>query len=171
MKDGYSLCTTHSCACSLLTRAQQRQQTRAPPGVSLNDVSVSKWGNSGSASAREQLYFPKIIYVDRKWGGQFVLRHTHTHPHPLSGFNANSRHGGLHVTPASAEVVSEFVQRIDAQFLSEVGVLLLFGGQDLPQCPDLLFQLDTDTKAETSRRVVTTPSSFIGGATHTLANS
>lgn len=94
-----------------------------------------------------------------------------TPTHPLFWFKANSRHGGLHVTPASAEVVSEFVQRIDAQFLPEVGVLLLFGGQDLPQCPDLLFQLDTNTKAEASHSAVTTPCSFLEGATHTLASS
>lgn len=40
----------------------------------------------------------------------------------------NLRHGGLHVTPTSAKVIPEIVQRSDAQFLSEICMLLLFGG-------------------------------------------
>lgn len=50
--------------------------------------------------------------------------------------------------PASAEVVFELAQRSDAQFLLEVGVLLLFGRQHLLQRADLLLQLDTHTKRE-----------------------
>lgn len=48
--------------------------------------------------------------------------------------------------PASAEVVFELAQRSDAQFLPEVGVLLLFGRQNLLQCADLLLQLDIHEK-------------------------
>lgn len=59
---------------------------------------------------------------------------------------AHLRRGGLHVVPASAEVVFELAQRRDAQFLFEVGVLLLFGRQNLLQRTDLLFQLDVHNK-------------------------
>lgn len=60
----------------------------------------------------------------------------------------NLRRGGLHVLPASAQVVLELAQRIDAQFLSELCLLLLLGRQNLPQCVDLLFQLNMKTHNE-----------------------
>lgn len=42
--------------------------------------------------------------------------------------------------PAPAEVVPELAQGSDAQLLSEVRVLLLFGHQNLLQRADLLLQ-------------------------------
>lgn len=50
--------------------------------------------------------------------------------------------------PASAEVGFELAQRSDAQFLFELRMLLLFGRQNLPQCADLLFQLDMHRKTQ-----------------------
>lgn len=89
------------------------------------------------------------------WPGRAVPLHTFScvfqrspvlTEHTLSSFSVNLRHSGLHVAPASAEVAPELAQGIDAQFLFEVGLLLLFGGQDLPQRAYLLLQLDTDNK-------------------------
>ena len=51
------------------------------------------------------------------------------------------RNGGLHVVPALGDVVFEITERADAQFVSEVGLLLLFRCQHLPQSADLLLQL------------------------------
>lgn len=68
------------------------------------------------------------------------LFHTHTH--------INVRCGALHVVPAFAEVVSELTQRTDAQFLLEFRMLFLFGRQNLPECINLLFQLDTHKKTK-----------------------
>lgn len=88
---------------------------------------------------------------------QLCASGTNTHTHKLSPlhFNntkrSNSRRGRLHVMPASAEVVSELAQRRDAQFLSEVRLLLLFRRQNLLQRADLLFQLDANkTKKHSS---------------------
>ena len=60
----------------------------------------------------------------------------------------NLRNRGLHVMPALGDVVFEIAERTDAQFLSEVGLLLLFRCQHLPQSADLLFQLgrEQDTR-------------------------
>lgn len=70
----------------------------------------------------------KIICVDRAHGRRLA--------------SLNLRHGGLHVLPASAEVVLQLAQWCDAQLLFELGVLPLFGRQHLPQRADLLLQLD-----------------------------
>lgn len=87
--------------------------------------------------------------------------------HTLSSVSVNSRHRGLHVTPASAEVAPKFAEGIDAQFLFEVRVLLLLRGQDLPQCADLLLQLDTDTQAEIDPPItITTGAMFRQFDTH-----
>lgn len=50
--------------------------------------------------------------------------------------------------PSSAQVVPEVVERRGAQLLSEVGVLLLFGRQNLLQRADLLLQLDGKGKRQ-----------------------
>lgn len=84
--------------------------------------------------------------------------HTHTHTFSSSVY---LRHGGLHVMPASAEVVSELAQRREAQFLFELRMLLLFGRQNLLQGADLLFQLDVDTKE--SHVIDTSCSEYVAG--------
>lgn len=58
----------------------------------------------------------------------------------IAGLSKDYLHcAGLHVTPALVEVVPEFTQSRDTQFLFQLHVTLLFGGQDLFQSSDFLF--------------------------------